>query len=854
MSREVGRGPWLAGLLFGVVSACGQGGGPDELPDRWTLAAEGVRLEVQRTPFGYGVFEPNGTLVLQSLGHGDGDGYAALAWTSGSVDWEPGVISPGHMKLSGRLDPWRERWQVVAAEQTTDALALRLGPADDPDDEVRQIQVRFAVGPSTLRVEVGKDHRQPRAWAAGFVAGPDEGFLGLGERFTRTDQRGLDVFSWAEEGGIGTGEGEPAGPENPYPNGESMTYYPIPFFLSTGRYAFWLDSTWHNTFNLASDRPDAWRIWHIGPDLAFEVFLAWPGDSRPWPYQLIDAFTARVGRPMIPPKWSFGPRRRINRGDRQTVPVDGQPTEMHEIEAMRALDLAISGLDDSTHFLPLGSHVGREVELAAWTAFARSLGYRVCGYYNPYLGDDDQSKIPEVLAEGIENGYFLMTAAGELSYSWLISGRAVSILTVDFTNPQAVAWFQGLLDWAVELGYSGWMYDFGEYVQPDVLTASGIGGEQYHNQFPVDYHKACFDHLEAGPLAGEWLAFSRSGYTGDAAFAPMTWAGDPAASFESADGLPSMVRAGLNLGVSGAPHWGGDINGFHCASDGYAAADEELLVRWIQQGSMSPNMQDQDACSFALDQGRKANIFDDPLAQQAWRHYARLHTRLFPYLYSLAVTAHQTGAPLMRHLFLEHPERPDWSGVDDAYYFGPALLVAPVVERGARTKSLELPAGHYLDWSDQQLLSGGGPVVLDAPLHKLPLLLRDGQLVPMLDERIDTLAEEDHPEVVGPGDVADVLDVVGLLSTRAGQAGFALYDGGSLQATWRGGLAAPAGLSEASSEQELADCAGCWLSQQLGGGLSRMRVSAPAGSLSAGGLQLTAESARRIRWDLYLVE
>ena len=72
-----------------------------------------------------------------------------------------------------------------------------------------------------------------------------------------------------------------------------MTYYPVPFFLSTAGYGFWLDSTWRNQFDLASRRADAWRAWHIGPTLAFEIYVPTPGDARPWPLQVIDQFTAR---------------------------------------------------------------------------------------------------------------------------------------------------------------------------------------------------------------------------------------------------------------------------------------------------------------------------------------------------------------------------------------------------------------------------------------------------------------------------------------------------------------------------------------------------------------------------------
>jgi alpha-D-xyloside xylohydrolase len=372
-------------------------------------------------------------------------------------------------------------------------------------------------------------------------------------------------------------------------------------------------------------------------------------------------------------------------------------------------------------------------------------------------------------------------------------------------------------------------------------------GEELHNLYPVLFHQSVHDYLETTSLAGEWLTFVRSGFTGASQYAPHVWSGDPAASFESSDGLPSMVRAGINAGISGIPNWGGDIGGFHCLADGYAATDEELLVRWIQQGSMTPNMQDQDACAAALDSGRKANIFDDPLAQDAWRTYARLHTRLFPYLLALSQDAHDHGAPIIRHLFLEHPDQPELAAVDDAYYFGPALLVAPVVERGATTKTVELPNGTYLDWSEETIVEGGAAVTLDAPLEKLPILLRDGYIVPLLDPTIDTLAEESNPEVVGRSDVIHVYDAVGLMSTSTGAASFTLWNGTNLGATWSGGFGPPSGFTEAGSEDELSTCTDCYLTEDLGSGLTRVRITSEAWSITAGGLELSHDTIRTLR-------
>jgi len=588
------------------TDASGDAQTPTPVERAIALTAEGITVNITTHPYAVSVADASGTTVLSTLPNARGDGYAPIAWTSGRLSWSPGVITPGHYRFAPSLDPWREGWVTVDVREAANEVTLVMAP---PDGSADRIEVTHRVRASTLRVEAKlvTEGDAPRAWEASFAAPTDEHYLGLGERFTRTDQRGLDVYSWAEEGGVGLGENRPAGIHNPSPNGEAMTYYPVPFMISTKGYGFWLDTTWRSEFNLVTAHDDAWRVWEIGPELAFEVYLPKPADTRPWPYQIINLFTEATGRPRVAPAWTYGPRRRIGRGSMQ----DGVP----EIQAMRDRDLAITGLDDAVHFLPAGS------------------------------------------------------------------------------------------------------------------------------------------------------------------------------------------------------------------------------------------------CSFSMDGGTKATIWTSSEAMDAWRTYARLHTRLFPYVWALAHEAHATGAPIMRHVFLEHPDRVDLAGVDDAYYYGPAILVAPVVARGDVTKTIDLPAGHYLDWQAETLVEGGSVVTLPAPLDKLPLLLRDGYLVPMLDPTIDTLASAGDASVVTPEDVADVYDVVGLLSTDTGGARFTMADGGALTATYTGAFVAPAGMTEATTEAELTSCSGgCYLVQALGGGLSRVRISHAGGALTAGGLALDSDVGRRVRWDLYLLE
>ena len=832
---------WLPAVFASILSwlvGCGSSDEPI------SLANGDIAIEVRRQPYGLRVRDGSGRLVLSSRDGGD-EGFAPLGWAEGAVEWKPGVLN-GYFEFLPSLSTWHRAGRVTQFEATADRLTVQIESADSPPLRVVHTLRQGALRVEAERVTSDGSTPPPRAWQATFASPADEAFLGLGERFNRTNQRGVDVFSFAEEGGIGGRESE--GLRSQYPSGEAMTYFPIPFLVSTAGYGLWLDTTWRSEFNLATTDPQALRAWHIGPKLAFEIYVASGSDPRPYPHQIVDRFTEATGRPLLPPAWTFGPRRRIGRGSQ----VGGVP----ETQAMRQEDLAITALDDALHFLPAGSHVGNEAAVRDFIARSRALGFRVNGYYNSLFAKGD-SPIRGVVDEGLAAGHFLRGDQGTPVEVFLISGQPLTVYQLDFTSPRAVDWYKALFGWARALGYSGFMYDFGEYVPPSARGASGMTGEELHNLYPVLYDRAVYEAMEASPQRGDWLAFARAGYTGSARYIPMFWSGDPTASFEDAVGLPAMVRAGINLGLSGVPHWGSDIGGFKCVPEGSAKADGELLTRWIQLGSMSSNMQDQDACALNLDGGRKASIWTAPEAKQAWRTYARLHTRLFPYLYALAQEASRSGAPIMRHLLFEHPDRPDLASVEDAFYLGPSLLVAPVVHRGERQRRVELPAGLYLDWRDERLLVGGGSQVLDAPLDKLPILLRAGQLVPLLDPRIDTLDEGDHSgapagvDVVSPREVADVYDVVGLLSAQAARAEFTLAEGKRLSAELAGAVDLSA-LRPARDEADLATCTGCYRETAVTADLKRLRVSVTDGETTLGGLRLRGNSGRRLRWDLYL--
>jgi sulfoquinovosidase len=811
----------------------------EPLPFDHELRTPYAGVEVQEEPLSFRIVDGEGRVLLSTLGVDAAGGYAPVAWTEGTVRYET-VQSPAYTAFSADLAPWQNRFEVDDVWRLHNHLGLRL--IDPEREDAPPVLLSFDVRPHVVRVEMQLEGHSPRAWSVGFETPQDEAFLGFGERYNRTNQRGINVYNWTEEGGVGVGEGTLASSKNPWPNGEVMTGYPVPFFLSSKGYGFWLDTTYRSEFELASKRADAFRVWHVGPTMAFEVFVPERRGGPIWTYQVIDAFTQATGRPALPPKWAFGPRRRVS--------SSSVVRDVPEIELMRTEDLAVTAVDDAMHFFPNASHQGREATLSAWIARASQLGYRVNGYYNSLVADDAKGPMAALLDQGLREQYFLRRADGSLPDLWIYTGgRVVRGHLVDFTRPTAVTAYQSTFEWSRELGYAGFMYDFGEYVPWNVVAANGMTGEELHNLYPVLYARA-FAEAER-PRGSERLAFMRSGYTGSSAYAPMVWSGDPAASFEDSDGLPSVVRAGVNLGISGVPNYGSDIGGYHCVADGPRAADEELLVRWIQQAALTPNMQDQDACVGVPNPRRKATIWKTPLTLDVYRRYARLHTRLFPYLYALSVDASKSGAPPMRHPFLEHPDDEEQASVDDAYYLGPALFVAPVVERGARQRKVRLPQGVYWSWDEQRAFSGNREVTLDAPLDRLPLLQRSGSLVPLLDPTIDTLAEDAAPGVVGPNDVATVYDVESVLS-EGQQATFELAGGDRFAARWQGPLDLPKLGARARSERDLELCDACFLLEHRADGVTRLRATLSA-SRRAGGLLLEYSGTRRIRWDIVLL-
>lgn len=259
---------------------------------------------------------------------------------------------------------------------------------------------------------------------------------------------------------------------------------------------------------------------------------------------------------------------------------------------------------------------------------------------------------------------------------------------------------------------------------------------QVTNTYPVGYAKGFYDGLKA---AGEKdiLSLVRCAWAGSQKYAVLTWSGDIHSSFRA---MREQLQAGLSMGMAGIPWWTSDIGGFlgGMIDD---PAFRELLVRWFQWSCFCPvfRMHGERSPWHEREQEFINNVRQLTSGQdnEVWSFgedvynilvkYLFIRERLRPYVRSLMQSAHKTGSPVMRPLYYDFPTDPTAAQVEDCYMFGPDLLVAPVMEAGADTRRVYLPAG--CTWTDAHTgasYPGGQFVTVPAPLDVIPVMVREG--------------------------------------------------------------------------------------------------------------------------------
>ena len=512
---------------------------------------------------------------------------------------------------------------------------------------------------------------------------------GLGERFGPLVKNGQSVDCWNADGGTSS----------------EQSYKNIPFYLTNRGYGVLVDHPGHVSFEVGSEAVENVQFSVRGERLQYYVIAG--GD----PAGVLERYTALVGRPPEVPAWSWG----LWLSTSFTTDYD-EATVTSFIDGMAQRRLPLSVFHFDCFWMREFSWCDFEWDARVFPdpegmlARLHDKGLKVCVWINPYIAQ--RSRLFE---EAKRAGYLVRRADGSV-WQWDLWQAGMGL--VDFTNPEATAWYQQHLRHLLEQGVDTFKTDFGERIPVDVIWHDHSSPERMHNWYTQLYNEAVTAVLcEHAP--GEAVVFSRSATVGGHRF-PVHWGGDSSSTFPS---MAETLRGGLSLAFAGFAYWSHDIGGFE------GSPDPAVFKRWVAFGLLSSHSRLHGSDSY-----RVPWAFDEE-AVEVTRRFSELKLSLLPYLLRAGRQAHERGLPVMRPMALMYPDDPAAAYLDRQYLLGDDLLVAPVFD-AAGDVHVYLPAG---TWTP---LLGGEPVT--GPVWRrerhgydsLPLYVRAGAVLPRT-ERVE---------------------------------------------------------------------------------------------------------------------
>ena len=579
------------------------------------------------------------------------------------------------------------------------------------------------------------------------------GVYGLGERFDTLNHAHTVVHNSTEDNAGAKG---------------SATYKAMPFYLATTGYGLWLDTTGDATFDLNVSERDNITVDLAASHLRIVLFTGVDGTNPPGRFPImLDRFTALTQRAILPPYWAFAPwqARDLHQDEAQV---------REDVDRTRELGLPASViLIDSPWATAYNSYQLNPKQFNDAPGMIKHLheaGYKLVLWHTSWINSKSdppkeagfEGKLAETspnYAEAAHDGYFIQKADGSGPYVgrwWKGEGSLI-----DFTNQRAKQWWQDQVRQAITAGADGFKDDDAEgNFQGDaglIKFKDGTDPRLMRNRYGTLYNNA-MEELIQKDLKGNGVLFARS-VTQGANGIGFLWGGDNEASFSPDNGLPTVVTAGLNAGLSGMPLWAADLGGYLKQPD---TPNPLLLERWTEYAAFSPVMEVMSTANivpWTFDRNSPAGTTP---ALDTYKRFAILHMSLFPYRYAAAQEAQRTGKPIMRALVLDYQDDPRARATKDEYLFGPDLLVAPVIDENT-SRPVYLPAGEWLNLFTGEAVTGPKVLFVPAPANAIPVYARRGTILPKIPEDVVTLvpAEESGNKTVHTLDKRRVYELLG---------------------------------------------------------------------------------------------
>ena len=566
----------------------------------------------------------------------------------------------------GTIQINKNPWRIVLKDKAGRILSQTAALSDADSTQVKYTPFCF--------VKRGSDNA--RRINPVFTLTADEMIFGCGESATGLNKAGQKVNLFVTD---------PQGPET------DQMYKPIPFFMSNRGYGMFMHTSAPVTCDFGATYIGLNKMFMGDENLDLFVFFGEPKD-------ILDEYTDLVGKPGMPPLWSFGTwmSRITYFSEKEGYDVAANIRKNKYPCDVIHFDTGWFDVDWQCDYKFSENRFQNPQQMLK---DLRSQGFHVCLWQLPYFTPKNR-----YFSELIEKDMYVKNGNGELPYEDVV---------LDFSNPETVKWYQDKLAGLLNIGVSAIKVDFGEAAPLNGIYASGKSGWYEHNLYPVRYDMAVSEITKK--LHNENIMWARAAWAGSQRY-PLHWGGDAATTNT---GLLGTLRAGLSFGFAGFSFWSHDMGGF------VKSTPEDLYCRWIPFGFLTSHTRAHGAPPT------EPWLYDSKRVQDVFRKSAEMKYRLMPYVYAQAKECTEKGLPMLRALFVEFPDDPGAWKVDDEYLFGSQILVAPLLESGMTGRTVYLPEGKWIDYQTEKVYEGGWHRI-EAGSLPIIMLVRDGSVLPHL--------------------------------------------------------------------------------------------------------------------------
>jgi alpha-D-xyloside xylohydrolase len=570
------------------------------------------------------------------------------------------VYSSSYGTIQINKNPWR----IVLKDKSGRVLSQTATLSDADSTQVKYTPFSF--------IKRGTDNA--RRINPVFTLAANEMIFGCGESATGLNKVGQKLNLFVTD---------PQGPET------DQMYKPIPFFMSSRGYGMFMHTSAPVTCDFGASYIGLNKLFMGDENLDLFIFFGEPKD-------ILNEYTELVGKPGMPPLWSFGTwMSRITYFSEK---------EGYEVAAnIRKNKYPCDVIHFDTGWFDVDWQCDYKFSKNRFPNPEKMLsdfkkdGFHVCLWQLPYFTPKNS-----YFQELIDKNMYVKNGNGELPYEDVV---------LDFSNPETVKWYQDKLAGLLKIGVSAIKVDFGEGAPLNGIYASGKSGWYEHNLYPLRYNKAVADITK--DLHNENIMWARSAWAGSQRY-PLHWGGDAATTNT---GLLGTLREGLSFGLSGFSFWSHDMGGF------VTSTPEDLYCRWLPFGFLTSHTRAHGAPPT------EPWLYDSKRVQDTFRKSAEMKYQLMPYVYAQAKECTEKGLPMLRALFIEFPDDPGAWKIEDEYMFGSQIFVAPLMESGINERVVYLPKGKWIDYQDGKVYNSGWNTIKAGTLPII-MLVRDGSVLP----------------------------------------------------------------------------------------------------------------------------